>query len=62
MLTVQPDVWRYAHAVESGDQRAKLIDYRRIGGRPTGRTYVQRFATKRRCHRSSVVGVMMKAR
>ena len=35
---------------------------RRIPGRPTRRGYVHRFATKRRCQRSSVVGVIMKDR
>jgi hypothetical protein len=35
---------------------------RRIPGRPARRGQVQRFATKRRCQRSSVVGVIMKDR
>jgi hypothetical protein len=32
-----------------------------IGGRPTGRAHVHRWATNRRCQRSSVAGVTMKA-
>jgi hypothetical protein len=47
------------------EDRSSLFPISRcIGGRPARRAYVQRFAvaTRRRCHRSSVAGVMMKDR